>query len=53
MSEGGVIRMIGDILCENVSKICYMKSHKCVNSESVCPKISIQIKSTWKIDHKF
>jgi hypothetical protein len=28
MSEGGIIRMIGDILCENVSEVCSIKSYE-------------------------
>jgi hypothetical protein len=39
MSEGGVIRMIGDILCENVSEMCYMKPYKYASSESVYKNI--------------
>lgn len=39
MSEGRVIRMIGDILCENVSEMCYVNQYKCVSPELVCKAI--------------
>lgn len=44
MSESGVIRMIGDILCENVSETCFVNPYKCVSSELVCKTLVYLLK---------